>query len=170
MTQPKTWHSNGKLLLTGEYLVMDGAKALAVPVNKGQSLQVEPLPVSNGKAIVSWTAFSPEGHWFDAVYQLPELAILASSDNQKSAKLQSLLQMTQQLAPEFLRGDQSFQVTTRLEFAPDYGWGSSSTLVSNLAYWAGIDPFVLQRKALGGSGYDIACARNERSVFVSVSE
>ena len=39
--QPQTFYSNGKLLLTGEYLVIDGAKALAIPTQKGQSLSVK---------------------------------------------------------------------------------------------------------------------------------
>src|SRR5690606_25092992 len=34
------FYSNGKLLLTGEYLVMDGATALAVPTKFGQDLVV----------------------------------------------------------------------------------------------------------------------------------
>ena len=34
------YYSHGKLLLTAEYLVLDGAKALAVPTKKGQFLKV----------------------------------------------------------------------------------------------------------------------------------
>ena len=37
----KTFYSNGKLLITGEYLVLDGAKALALPTKYGQYLTVE---------------------------------------------------------------------------------------------------------------------------------
>ncbi|MEQ3661167.1 MAG: GHMP kinase, partial [Flavobacterium sp.] len=37
----QTYYSNGKLLLTGEYVVLDGAKALAVPTKFGQSLSIE---------------------------------------------------------------------------------------------------------------------------------
>ena len=33
--------SNGKLLLTAEYLVLDGAKALALPTSFGQQLLIE---------------------------------------------------------------------------------------------------------------------------------
>jgi len=31
-----SFYSNGKLLITGEYLVLDGAKALALPTKYGQ--------------------------------------------------------------------------------------------------------------------------------------
>jgi hypothetical protein len=34
----QTFYSNGKLLITGEYLVLDGAKAFALPTKFGQSL------------------------------------------------------------------------------------------------------------------------------------
>ena len=34
----KTFYSNGKLLITGEYVVLDGAKALALPTKYGQNL------------------------------------------------------------------------------------------------------------------------------------
>ena len=34
-----TQRGNGKLLITGEYLVLDGALALALPVSLGQSLE-----------------------------------------------------------------------------------------------------------------------------------
>jgi len=38
-----TCYSNGKLLLTGEYLVLEGATALAVPTKFGQDLKVEKI-------------------------------------------------------------------------------------------------------------------------------
>lgn len=38
-----SFKSNGKLLLTGEYLVLDGAVALALPTKMGQIMTVEPL-------------------------------------------------------------------------------------------------------------------------------
>ena len=36
----KEFHANGKLLLTGEYAVLDGAKAIGLPTKRGQSLQI----------------------------------------------------------------------------------------------------------------------------------
>jgi len=37
----ETYRSNGKLLLTGEYVVLDGALSLALPTTLGQRLTVE---------------------------------------------------------------------------------------------------------------------------------
>ena len=36
-----TFRSHGKLLLTGEYVVLDGALSLAIPTVFGQDLKVE---------------------------------------------------------------------------------------------------------------------------------
>ena len=39
-TKTQTFYGHGKLLLTGEYAVLDGAKALSIPTRFGQSLEV----------------------------------------------------------------------------------------------------------------------------------
>lgn len=165
----QTWHSNGKLLLTGEYLVLDGAKALAIPVNKGQSLSVEQHPDTAEKTL-RWKAFIPEGTWFEAVFHLPDLSIQRSSNEATAEKLQTLLLACRKWNTEFLKETNGIQVTTVLDYPPAYGWGSSSTLVSNLAFWAGVDPFKLQRTVLGGSAYDIACARNDQAIFYRLQQ
>ena len=38
--EKQTFYSNGKLLLTGEYLVLNGAVALAIPTKFGQTLTI----------------------------------------------------------------------------------------------------------------------------------
>ncbi len=58
----KEFYSNGKLLITGEYLVLDGAKALALPTKFGQTLTVE---VAQNQEI-SWCSYdSDESVWFE---------------------------------------------------------------------------------------------------------
>ena len=47
--------SNGKFLLTGEYLVLKGATALALPLKKGQSLEAEVLDSNDN--LIYWDAF-----------------------------------------------------------------------------------------------------------------
>ena len=57
------FYSNGKLLLTGEYLVLDGAKALAIPTKFGQDLLVEPIQEPE----LIWASFTNTGDcWFEA--------------------------------------------------------------------------------------------------------
>lgn len=164
MTYTKTWRSNGKLLLTGEYLVMRGAKALAIPLNKGQEIKVSTLANSN-HPVLSWSAYHINGLWFHAQYSLPELILFQTTDEALAHNLQELLMACRGLSADFLNGSQSFKVKTQLEFDHEFGFGSSSTLVSNLAQWAKLDPFLLQKTALGGSGYDIACARSSKPLL-----
>ncbi len=164
MQQKQAWYAHGKLLISGEYLVMHGARALAIPVNRGQHLQVISASAENG-ARLYWTAKKKNSFWFWAEYALPGLKILKTTDRFLAEKLAKILSVTHSLSAGFLSGLQSIQAETYLEFDTEYGFGSSSTLVANLAAWAGIDAFVLQRKALGGSGYDVACARIETPIF-----
>ena len=59
------FYSKGKLLLTGEYLVLDGAKALALPTKKGQSLLVE----KNNSGLLSWTSFDCHKQvWYKTIF------------------------------------------------------------------------------------------------------
>ncbi len=75
-----------------------------------------------------------------------------------SDRLVGLLQKTIDLSDAFLKNVQGVEVITELDFNPEFGFGSSSTLIYCLAKWAGIDPYQLQQQSFGGSGFDIACA------------
>ena len=46
--------SNGKFLLTGEYLVLKGATSLALPLKFGQSMEVETL--DKNENLIHWDA------------------------------------------------------------------------------------------------------------------
>ena len=56
------------------------------------------------------------------------------------------------------------EFSSHLEFPQNWGLGSSSTLINNLAQWAKIDAFALLKKTFGGSGYDIACAQHAHPI------
>ena len=154
----KHYYSNGKLLLTGEYVVLEGALALAIPTRYGQSLIVEPIDEPQLK----WKSFDNQNQvWLDAEYQLTSQDIVQSNvttDN-TSKRLLDILQKAKQLNPEFLNSTHGFKVTTQLDFPKYWGLGSSSTLINNIANWADIDPYKLLDLTFGGSGYDIACAQ-----------
>lgn len=153
--------SNGKLLLTGEYLVLHGALALALPLRLGQSMTVEAIqPEPN---LIHWTAYNPKGKWFSASFKNNNLEIVSTDSPSKAEKLKSILSALRDLNPTPF--DQSLSFETHLEFDPAWGLGSSSTLIANLARWAQVDPYELLRKTLGGSGYDIACATATTPIF-----
>lgn len=160
-TNIQAFYAHGKLLLTGEYVVLHGAKALALPVKYGQW-----MTVSEGteKNVLNWKAFSPEGLWFWCKLQLHDYTILESSDNNKALVLQEIFRTIHQLNPDFQPGN-SLDIQTRIEFNSAWGLGSSSTLIANLAAWAGVDAFKLNELIFRGSGFDIACAMADGPIF-----
>lgn len=159
-----TYRANGKLLLTAEYFVLDGASALALPVRLGQSLQVTPLRKNKGR--LYWESRSPAGQaWFKATIDLRQLICLETNAPAISGRLLQVLQAIRQLQPGFLPPGQSQQIITLLEFPREWGLGTSSTLIATMAQWAGVDPYALLHATFGGSGYDIACANANGPIF-----
>ena len=79
--------------------------------------------------------------------------------------LQNILQEARKLNPDFLQTEKGFIVKTNLTFPQNWGLGSSSTLINNIASWANVNAFDLLWNAFSGSGYDIACAQNDSAIF-----
>ncbi|CAM1333989.1 GYDIA family GHMP kinase [Tenacibaculum aestuariivivum] len=174
-----TFYSNGKLLLTGEYLVLDGATSLAVPTKFGQNLTVEPIKEEQ----LIWGSFTNTGEcWFEATFDLPKLRLASAtfnSDKEGSAEfiaetLADILQEAKKLNPDFLSDNNAdnngYLVKTNLTFPQNWGLGSSSTLINNIATWAKVNPFTLLQNAFSGSGYDIACASNNTPILYQLDE
>jgi mevalonate kinase len=159
----QTFYSNGKLLLTGEYLVLDGAKALALPTKMGQNLQV----VTHDKPTISWKSFDADGTiWFEDELEL-EAIINYKEATESSVKntLLTILHHAHLLQPSFFQETVGYQIETALTFPKKWGLGTSSTLINNLAQWLKIDAFELLNNSFGGSGYDIACAQYDTPIF-----
>ena len=154
--------ANGKFLLTGEYLVLKGALALALPLKFGQSLEVETLDFDEKR--LQWEAFRPEGKWFSVTINRDNLVNFSTDDPDKALRLSQILQSVKQLNPKAFEGN-DLNFTTRLDFDPNWGLGSSSTLIANLARWANVNPYQLLKLTFGGSGYDIACATAEQPIY-----
>jgi len=154
---PFIFKSNGKLMLTGEYLVLRGAAALALPLKLQQSIEVVTTE-ANGHPTLAWHAFTPTKPWLKALFELPELDVIFSSAPGSMSKLQMILLTIKQLNKTIFDGTRSYKVITRLDFEPEWGLGTSSTLITNLARWAKVDPYTLLNFSIGGSGYDIAAA------------
>ncbi|MFT5846463.1 MAG: mevalonate kinase [Psychroserpens sp.] len=159
----KRFYSHGKLLITGEYVVLDGAIALAVPSVFGQSLEIK-----KGKnGILKWTSVDEQANtWFEIEFSILDNEIIYSLDdrNDISQRLLQILNAAKQLNSEFLYENQGYEVTTILEFPKNWGLGTSSTLISNVARWAKVDPYALLELTFGGSGYDIACANAKKGL------
>lgn len=162
------FYSNGKLLLTGEYLVLDGALSLALPSKYGQTLTIKELDYPELK----WTSLDHKGaSWFHSTMDIKlykdadstgegYLENLKSTTDEVLKMLHKILWEAKRLNPEFLMGSKGYEVQTGLSFPRDWGLGTSSTLINNIAQWAKVDPYVLLSKTFHGSGYDIACAQH----------
>lgn len=150
--------ASGKLLITGEYAVLDGALALAVPVKYGQKFTVVPQE-NDGKLI--WESIDYQGNtWFSAAFHTADFSVETTSDTAIAERLQSILSACRQQNPSFLVGI-STKATITADFPMNWGLGSSSTLIAAVAKWAEVDPYRLLADTFGGSGYDIACAYAE---------
>ena len=167
------YYSNGKLLLTGEYLVLDGAKSLALPTKFGQDLVVEKIKESQ----LIWGSFTSKGDcWFEAVFDLKKMRLVNCSFNSEqdgggdiiAETLLDILKAAKKINQNFLEEDHGFIVKTMLTFPRDWGLGSSSTLINSIASWANVNAFDLLWNSFKGSGYDIACAQNNTPIFYQI--
>ena len=158
----QNYYSHGKFLLTGEYLVLKGALALALPLKLGQSMVVETFQETS----LRWDAYKIDGLWFSVTLNPKTLEIVDCDDQSKAEKLAQILKAVRQLNPAAFEGGLCFK--THLDFDPNWGLGSSSTLIANLSQWANVNPYKLLKMTFGGSGYDIACATAKRPIYYQV--
>jgi len=159
----KEFYSNGKLLITGEYLVLDGAKGFALPTKFGQNLIVE----KGTNRTISWKSYDSNGKiWLDTTLSFADILNNKTADNQPALKntLIEILHKASLLNPDLIQLSEGFSVRTELTFPRNWGLGTSSTLINNIAQWFQIDAFVLLNNSFGGSGYDIACAQNNSPI------
>lgn len=156
------YRGNGKLLITGEYFVLDGALALAVPTRLGQQLVIE----KNDTSTINWQSLNHKNQpWFAATFSPKDCSFQNATDNATAECLQQILLAIRQQNPDFLTTHQGYHIRTELEFPRLWGLGTSSTLIYALAKWAQIDPYQLLADTFGGSGYDIACAGTDEPIF-----
>ncbi|MFP4468970.1 MAG: GYDIA family GHMP kinase [Bacteroidales bacterium] len=221
-TTHSRWVSNGKLMISGEYLVLSGAMALAMPVSYRQTLTVEKRPAL--RASLNWHTRIKGNPWLQTRFSLPGLESLTQPEKatqgierargeegaqgkegahgedvaqgeegswgeegarggkglqrkhttpqqeeisrEESADfVRNVLRAAMELNPDFLAGQHHWEAVSDIGFDREWGLGSSSSLISNVAWWASIDPYALFFMISKGSGYDIACARSSRPVL-----
>ncbi|WP_437398217.1 GYDIA family GHMP kinase [Flagellimonas lutimaris] len=163
----KEFYSNGKLLLSGEYAILDGAVGLAIPTSYGQSLHV--TPTTSG--FLEWTSFDENKNiWFSAKFDLTNLNVVSTTDETVAKTLITLLLEANTQNPLLLTDSDGFDIETHLTFPKFWGLGTSSTLINNLAQWARVDAYQLLWNAFGGSGYDIACAQHNSPITYQLKD
>ena len=78
-----TFYSNGKLLITGEYLVLNGAKALALPTKFGQSLDVSSLVE---KKIIWKSLDADKSIWFETELSFEDIVLRKDFEEEHAIK------------------------------------------------------------------------------------
>jgi mevalonate kinase len=147
------FRANGKFLLSAEYVVMDGAWALALPLKWGQTLHIEPY---QGDFCLIESREANQQVWFKATFHPGTGLVMESNSEAVALKLEQLLAA---IPAEIKRqGLKSKKLIFQADFNRNWGLGSSSTLVSLLGQYLEQNPYSLLRQSFGGSGYDIACA------------
>lgn len=160
----KSFYSNGKVLLTGEYAVLNGSLAVGLPTKMGQDMLVE----NKISEKISWSSFNMNSEkWFECLLDLKSLKILDTSNKNISLRLKKILEVSRDLNSKFLKTGK--KVITNLDFDYNWGLGTSSTLINNISKWAGINPYELLKKTFGGSGYDLACAQANSPILFSLN-
>lgn len=162
----KSLFSPGKLLLTSEYFVLDGALALAIPTKLGQEFFFE--EVANQKSLIIWEALHENEPWLKATINYKTWEIVETNLPDAANFITNVLKIVQQLSKTKFCSDDSYYLKTNLQFPSNFGLGSSSTLMNNLAEWGGVDAFQLNDLALGGSGYDIAIAQKNKPILFKI--
>ena len=145
--------SNGKILLCSEYLVLEGAKAIALPSRLTQDLKVTKCQ----NKIIEWQSFDENNDlWFEEKFYFSGSDLkYDGKKNKTSEKLLFLFKYL--LKTKDVNEILGNKFLTKLNFKREWGLGTSSTFVNNLAKWAKTDPYKLLFSAFNGSGYDIAC-------------
>lgn len=151
--------SRGKLLISGEFVVLDGATALALPTRYGQMMEIREIQ----EPVIQWKSYDNKGKiWFEEEYRLTDLQTSEAPQKDQNNEVSKMLFLTLLSAakqnPIKFQGGTGFSITTTIDFPRNWGLGTSSTLIANLAKWLKIDPYKLLEQSFGGSGYDVAVA------------
>ena len=156
MPDPTTITAHGKLLITGEYAVLDGARALAAPTRFGQRFTIAETASDRP---FTWSSHGPDGaRWLHLEYD--------PTEHYAAPRMRGLVRVLRRLdalRPGTIRP--GIRVRSDMDFDPRWGLGSSSTLVYALATWAGVSPFDLNTGTFNSSGYDVACAGSDGPIL-----
>ena len=161
------FHANAKLMISGEYLVIDGALALCVPLNVGQGLKVTEIE-PNDDALIYWEAREMGESWFRATFSANDFSIRDTTDDSVAERLKLFFAAITEFAPGCFSKGKSYKFETNNEFKRQWGLGTSSALIANLSRWAGINPFDLHFSVSNSSGYDVATAMSGGPILYQV--
>jgi mevalonate kinase len=159
----QSYYAPGKILLAGEYGVLLGLNALALPVKKGQWLEFFDFKTpENNPDTLYFKAIDENGEtWLQYNFILDQKPWLELN----SDELIPLVQLLRMIPEEHWIQGKSFRLETRLEFARTSGLGTSSTFVSLLSQCFLLNPQRVQELLFQGSGYDVAVSNVQKPLI-----
>ena len=144
---------------------MKGALSLAIPTKFGQSLAFK----RNSSGILSWKSYNSVNKiWFECELKKTDFKCIKTTDSHKSDILISILKSAKKLNNLFFCDILGGDIITKLDFPINWGLGSSSTLINNIANWVKVNPYKLLWSIFNGSGYDIACANSKSAILYRI--
>ena len=154
------YHSNGNLLLTGEYLISDGAEAIALPLRKGHTLAVKPI---HGKKII-WESVYNQKTETKVIFRSDDFQII-QTDNENSANfIQQVLRKAMDHLPS-LNQLPGYHIKAFHDYPAFLEFGCESAMIANIADWFNINPFRFSRDISPGLESQIACAKNHKPIL-----
>lgn len=138
-------------------------------------MQVNPPRVASSE--LWWNSLDADGSvWMHVRLDLDEMRIIEATDGPLADRLLSIFKVLFRFKPslrDLLLTETTslptaapyWVIRTELSFHRQWGLGTSSTLISLIAQWCDISPYVLLDQTFGGSGYDVACAQAEGPIF-----
>ncbi len=146
--------------------MLDGALALALPTHYGQDMKISS---AQHKGLV-WKSYDHQGDvWFEGYYDV-QGSLVDSTDEKVGRRLEEMFSFIALKKENFFLKKNGILIETLLDFPNEWGLGSSSTMVHNLAKWAQVNPYELLNATMGGSGYDIACAGTQQPILYQLQE
>lgn len=155
--------ASGKLLLFGEYFVLKGSPCFAVPLKFGQNLEIR----YSDDPGVFWEVNDPYGQWIKVQFD-EELNVLEATDKKQASQIRKVLRIIQKSKPDIVWNGLSFHFS--IDFDRSFGFGTSSTFLSLLAQWSGVNAYDLLAHTFRGSGYDIAAAQEKKAFTYTVDD
>lgn len=155
--------ASGKLCLFGEYVVIRGSLALAMPLKFNQSLTVSTISASE----TQWEASEKGLPWLKLRFNR-SFDLLSATNKAIAEQIRTLLLFINNRKPLLEIRNRKFNFN--LNFQRNMGLGTSSTLISLLSQWSQIDPYELMYQSFRGSGYDIPAGTQSHPYLYSISK
>lgn len=163
----KTFESHGKLMITGEYFVLRGAKSFLIPTKFSQEMKIE---IIENNSIIDWTSYNEiNKKWFSAKFCLPSLKIVGALTKEKLF-LKKILDFIKLKRPKVFKDGTGLKIITNMDFRRNWGLGSSAMLINNLSRFYGLNPFEVSENTTNSSGADIAASLIGEPIVYSLIE